>query len=657
MVFPIAAVVTAMLLSVIQLLPSWPRHVLQPLSGLFLLFIAASSGGLAVGVKSYSQQQAASFAREGIYRFIIEDRAPASQGGYRLFTRAARLEGSALRPVPGKTMVYVRTTGKTGTPIVGETFVAPARLQVIQGPQNPGEPDFRQIYARDGIYTSTFIHASTLSLDATGTGEALSNILYRQRSLMLQVLRRYIRDSTAAGLAEAILVGYRNDLSPELGQAYARTGVMHVIAISGLHLGLIFSILLYLFRVIPGSSRKPWLPLLVAVPAIWWFSLLTGASASVIRSAVMSSLPVLGVLLHRRTRTINVCCVSMLLLLAWNPYWLWDAGFQLSYAAVWGILLYQRPILRRLHLVHPAARWAWELVAVTMAAQVFTTPLVIYYFHQFPLLFLFANLVAVPLSNIILLGTMLVCLLFAFPEKASIAGEWTESLIRFLNNFILRIDMVPHSVLQHLHIDTLTMGLIFGLLILLHMCATRSARAWLAPALVMMTFLTFTLISRARLTSSQSGLCILQLREHTAILQLQGRSVRQFLLPSGTQAADRIPWVLAASRRHFRTRDYQSLVLAPAPVQVLRTGRRTIILVAGAYHAGLKDQLPPADLILLRANGGSSSLETWYRSTGCTQFVADGSNSLWKIQQWREEAKKLPLRLHSTPLQGAFLLD
>ncbi len=637
--------------------PAWVQYHLRPYQGFILLVLVASSGALAISIKEDRRRTAEDLCGEGIFRFQVDERTPSKQGGYRLIAHASKLTGHTLQPLPGKTILYLRTGERTPDVLPGASFFAPAEVQPIQGPFNPGEPDFRQIHGRNGIYTTTFLRTNQGVEVSSGGGRWLSRTLDHQRRFMLGLLRTYIRDSTAAGLAEAILLGYRNDLSPELGQAYARTGVMHVIAISGLHLGLIFSILLSLFRIIPGSHRKPWLPLLVAVPAIWWFSLLTGASASVIRSAVMSSLPVIGALVNRRTWTINVCSASMLLLLAWNPGWLWDVGFQLSYAAVWGILLYQRPLLQKLPLRHPAAQKTWELVAVTLAAQVFTTPLVIFYFHQFPLLFIFANLVAVPLSSIILLGTMLICLLHAFPGKAALAGTWTEWLIDLLNAFIRRIDMVPHTVLRHLHIETGALLLIFGLLVCLHFWARTGKRAWRLPVLANLAMLVSLLFYQAGITTSRRALCILQVKGHTAILQVEGHHAQQFLLPSPQQKADRVPAMLAAVRQHYRVRAYASTLLTPASVQVLRSGQRTIILVSGKYHDGLKGRLPRAHIILLRSNAGASSLAEWFNATGCTQFIADGSNSLWKIQQWEEEAKKLPLRLHSTPLAGAFLLD
>ncbi len=656
---PLALCCIAALMAILVLLiPHLPsRYSRRALTGLPLLLLAACSGAIAVSCTAYTRNKAAASAGEGIYRFSVQDRVPTKNGGYRLTTSAARLEGNLLHPVSGKTILYAGNRAGAADFLPGGSFFAPARLQVIEGPLNPGEPDFQRIHARDGIYTSAFLLSTQLRSADSTKGNSMHDLLYRQRMAMLRILRTYIGDSTASGLAEAILLGYRNDLSADLGQAYARTGVMHVIAISGLHLGLIFSILLFLFNFIPGARRRPWLPLLVAVPAIWWFSFLTGASASVMRSAVMSSLPVLGVLLHRRTWTINVCCVSILALLAWNPYWLWDAGFQLSYAAVWGILLYQRPLMHRVNFRHPAARWIWELIAVTLAAQVFTTPLVVHYFHQFPLLFLFANLVAVPLSSIILLGTMLICLLAAFPSKAAVAGEWTEWLIHFLNNFIRRIDMVPDAVVQHLYINSPSLGLIFGLIICLHVSLRKGGRKWLGLAAFCLSLVIAALTARWTLTNSQTGLCIMQIKGHTAIIQLRGRHAEQFLLPSLRQPAERVPFVTAAVRTHFRTTEYQSILLPQAAVQVLRTGRMTIIIVSGPCHKGLEGRMPRADIILLRVNAGASSLECWHKATGCVRFVADGTNSLWKIQQWREEAKKLPLRLHSTPLQGAFLLD
>ena len=145
------------------------------------------------------------------------------------------------------------------------------------------------------------------------------------------------------GLAEALLIGYKDDLDKTLVQSYSNTGVVHVIAISGLHLGLIYWLLLMLFK--PLQKRKlKWLRPVFILTGLWLFSLLAGAQPSVLRSAVMFTCIVLGDSFARKSSIYNTLALSALLLLCINPYWLWDVGFQLSYAAVLSIVIFMQPI-------------------------------------------------------------------------------------------------------------------------------------------------------------------------------------------------------------------------------------------------------------------------------------------------------------------------
>src|SRR5678815_5428568 len=235
-------------------------------------------------------------------------------------------------------------------------------------------------------------------------------------------------------------------------RSYSNTGVVHVIAISGLHLGLIYWLLAWLFK--PLQKRKfRWLRPIFILTGLWLFSLLAGAQPSVLRSAVMFTCFVLGDALDKRSSIFNSLALSALLLLCINPFWLWDVGFQLSYAAVLSIVIFMQPIYHWFYIKNKLLDLIWKLNAVTIAAQILTVPIGIYHFHQFPLNFLFTNFLAVPLSSLIILDEILLCIISFIPPVTALIGKSVSWLIWMMNTYIERIEMLPFSLWDGLQIS------------------------------------------------------------------------------------------------------------------------------------------------------------------------------------------------------------
>jgi competence protein ComEC len=281
------------------------------------------------------------------------------------------------------------------------------------------------------------------------------------QSRIIDILRKNIPQKKECGLAEALLIGYKNDLDRSLLQAYSNTGVVHVVAISGLHLGLIFSILNYLCKPIKHSNRGRILRVVIILAGLWLFSLLAGGSPSVLRSAVMFSSIVIGEYFSKRPSIYNNLASSAFFLLCYDPYWLWDLGFILSYSALISIVLFMKSVYNVFIFKNKILDNIWKLNAVTIAAQILTMPVLLYYFKQFPNLFIITNFVAVPLSSIILLGELILCAIHFIQPAALLLGKLLLVLIKFLNDSVEYIDSLPYSTTNGLSINFLQMIVLY----------------------------------------------------------------------------------------------------------------------------------------------------------------------------------------------------
>ena len=208
------------------------------------------------------------------------------------------------------------------------------------------------------------------------------------------------------------------------------------------------------------------MPVTVLV-VLWLFTLIAGAVPSIVRSAVMFSFIVLGECLRRKGNIYNTLAVSALCLLIYNPFYLWDVGFQLSYAAVLSIVVFMKPVYNLLYFENRILNKIWMLAATTIAAQIFTLPIVLFYFHQFPLLFLVTNLLVVPLSSIALFIEIVVVAVAGWTWLATITGKLAYWLLWFMNSFIQHVEKLPFASWQNIKTDVFQAIILYIIILLL----------------------------------------------------------------------------------------------------------------------------------------------------------------------------------------------
>jgi len=313
--------------------------------------------------------------------------------------------------------------------------------------------------------------------------KSLFDPLNSLRKKLQIIIKNRIPTKSENGLLEALMVGFTEDLDPGLLKSYADSGVIHIIAISGLHLALIYHILQLLLKKIPQKKQIRWFKLFLIIGLLWGYSILSGASPSVIRSALMFSLVLFSRNVSREAVLYNTLAASAFLLLCFDPYWIWDTGFQLSYAAVLSLRLFSKPIRDLLPVQNKFLLMIWEAGSVSLAAQLLTTPISIYYFHRFPSYFLIANLIAVPLSSAILVGGILLCIFSFIDPLGQLLGWGLAYLIRSMNDFIIYISHLPGAVWSQLRLSLPEMLVAYLIIFSFYIFLKNRKIAWLLTGL------------------------------------------------------------------------------------------------------------------------------------------------------------------------------
>lgn len=287
--------------------------------------------------------------------------------------------------------------------------------------------------------------------------ERTQQYFLHQRSVLLQRLERAGLSDAQYAVVTAMALGDKSALTHELKDTYSKTGASHILALSGLHLGIIYALL----SILVVGRRWQMISQVAIILSIWAFVFLVGMSASVVRSAVMLTVYALLAIGHRRKMSVNTLAFTAIVMLLVSPKALFDVGFQMSFMAVFSILilvpLFYRPFSAEYLMTHRIVNFLWGMVAVSVAAQIGVAPLIAYYFGRFSCYFLLTNFIVIPAATLILylsLGTLLI------PS----IGVVLAAIVGLLNTTLLYISTLPGATIEGLHPSVMLTASIYGII-------------------------------------------------------------------------------------------------------------------------------------------------------------------------------------------------
>ncbi len=378
---------------------------------------------------------------------------------------------------------------------IGDDLIVNEQLKAIDFINHPGQFNYKQYLERKHIYHKLIANKEDVQLLHKSDGNSIQVFSNTQRIRLLNILKKNISDETSYEMAAALLLGERSDLDKQLLKSYADTGTIHIISVSGLHVGIIFIVLQFIFKRIPFLKNK-FINSFCIIVCIWLYATLTGLPSSVIRSALMITFSTIGKSINNHSNPVNHVAASAIAILSYDTAYLFDIGFQLSYMAVLGIMYLQKPISDLYYPTTKLGMFVWETSSVSIAAQLFTLPLCWYYFHQFPNYFLIANLVAIPLSSAALYACI-ANLLFAYVPIINKICEWILVYsIKWMNNYLSWLSSWPNSVsnLNKINIlQTILIGLMIFFFLLFWKEKSKYSFKYIILCLIVFTSYTFYL--------------------------------------------------------------------------------------------------------------------------------------------------------------------
>ncbi len=556
--------------------------------------------------------------------------------------------GKHIRKLTGRIVVYFQKSDSFSLKY-GDKILVGADAVSITNSGNPGAFDYKRYMKLHGLFHQVYVPKNKYV--CYGHSPSLFQaFIYDVRDRALKILQENIKGKDNIAVAEALIIGFREELDKDLVQAYSNAGVVHIISISGLHLGLVYILLNWVLSVLPFIKRKKIIQWLLIILALWLFAFVTGCSPSALRSAVMFSFIITGKTFFKQHSTYNALCSSAFILLCIDPGYLWDVGFQLSYVAVFGIVWLQKPIQKLFYFKNKYLQKLWAILSVTIAAQLITSPLCIYYFHQFPNLFLFTNLVAVPASTGILFGGILLFCVAPISSLASITGLCIGYLISFMNTFIVSLNKFPYSVTDHLQLSVLSMWMFYGFIVCTALALLYEQRKmWI---LSVACFLVFAIDCSLRNISDrrQRKMIVYNIPKISSLHFISGKHAVLFadsslvmpgiLFNFHIQPSEIVNGIESTLKKPFSRNEIylfnNKLILhINAPLKISKSMRADLVILSNNVRLSVED----------------------IRVFQPSLIIFDASNSLWKIEQWKRACEKLHLPYYSVPSSGAYILD
>jgi competence protein ComEC len=601
------------------------------------------------------------------------------------------------------------TADSVPAPRYGEVWLVQGTPEPTKGPANPGEFDYRRYLQTHQVYHAQFVHLGQYKVLGYAPLSWPVAISQRAAAVLDGVLRRYVPSLREYALGTALVLGFKDDIDHDTRQAYANTGTTHIMAVSGLQVGLLFAALQWLLARVPlrgSTTRRRLLTAGLGLALIWSYAFLTGLSASVLRATVMFTLVIMGQAWERQSSLFNTLSAAAFCLLLWNPYLLCDVGFQLSFLAVLSIVYLQPPIVRWLDVRNavldrqrswhaPAAQKAWraaawladatwQLTALSIAAQVATFPLGLYYFHQFPFNFLLSNLIAVPISSlavyvgvVLLLAKGLVALVgLALPAAIVAPLDWLptsigwvfEKLIWLFNEYIFFIGrLLPGAVVGNVHLSQAQTLLVF--LLIGAFCVFVSSRrlAWAGWCVALLIGYAASRVAEARAVAPVREFVVYSIPRRSVVGFWQGaapefittdslplseteRTYRlkpSLILRRVAQAHYCVGWrgaSVPACRVAPPDSTEQAFRYPPAPLVLAQWRGLRVAFVSGSLRRLASPALAQrADVVALAAHFGTGA-----------QVVFDSSCKRWYVARQDSALRAAGFRTWDVNEQGAF---
>ncbi len=527
---------------------------------------------------------------------------------------------------------------------VDDELLTFGNLVEIGPPLNPYQFDYRKYLENLGISRQLNVKKDSYFLSKTSSA-TIFGFAATTRTKIIQKLQEADFGEEELPIIQALLLGQRNSISQETYENYKDAGAVHILAVSGLHIGILLLLLQFLLAPLERLPNGKPLKLAIIVLLLWCFALLAGFSASVVRAVTMFSFVAYALYLNRPSNTFNILALSMFfILLLFNPMLLFQVGFQMSYAAVFAIV-WIYPLLQRFwYPKNHSTRKIWQLLSVSFAAQLGVLPISLFYFHQFPGLFFISNLLIVPFLGVILGMGILVLVLALLNVLPDFLVNWYNQMIQFMNTIIELVAQQEAFIFKNISFDGVQLLLAYSIIVLLVLTLTKPILKRTVALLIAVIGFQSWMLFVAIDASKKEQLLLLHQTRNSILFHRKGNQLTIHATKPETTQRTKTDFTIG---ERIKDATYQKL----RNNYLFGDGHLIVIDSTGIYS---NDEQP--DYLLL-TQSPKLNLERLIDSIQPKKILADGSNYRSAVARWKKTCANRKLPFHYTGEKGAYYFE
>ena len=547
----------------------------------------------------------------------------------------------------GRILLNVRKDSLNHSFEIGTHLQIKGSLYQNSPAKNPNQFDYGKYLENKQIYAQMYADASDIKMGSIME----KDVWYYTAKLRTKIIRNLEKthfNKAELHVAIALILGQQQDISPEIIRDYQFAGAVHILSVSGLHIGFILLFVTFILKPFPNTRRGSFIKLIIILLSLSSFGFMAGLAPSVLRSVTMFSFVAIGMYLRRSTNIFHTLLVSMLLILLFEPSFLFDVGFQLSYVALFFILWLQ-PLLSQLWMPKTViSKYFWDILTVSFAAQIGAFPLSIYYFHQFPGLFFVTNLVIIPFLSIIMGLGVLVMVLAAFDTIPLFLVQFLEWSIFILNKIINSIASLEQFIIQDIPFNWQLLLSVYVLLIATIIWFKKPSFNRMVLAMLTLIVFQITYFQTHGTVQNQLELVIFNTKKSSLIAERNGENITVYANDSLLKSVSKNKTFASYSMGNF------SSLKAKKRLQNLIYFNGKKILIVDSVAVYPKNSRP--DIVVL-TQSPKINFERFLQTTKPKMVVADGSNFRTIQKLWKATCLKQKIPFHATGEKGFYRLE
>jgi len=529
---------------------------------------------------------------------------------------------------------------------VDEVYITKTTFKEIIPPLNPGQFNYKNYLEKQYIYHQLFVKNNSLFKGKT-TSKTLLGIANNIREHINLKLKLYEFKPDELAIINAVLLGQRQNISDDVYTNYTNAGAIHILAISGLHIGIILLILNFIFKPLERLRYGIFIKSLLMVSILWSFAIIAGLSASVTRAVTMFSIVAIGMNLKRPSNIYNTLAISIFILILFKPLFLFDVGFQLSYMAVLGIVTLDPYISKLWKPKYYITKIFWETLRITFSAQLGIIPISLYYFHQFPGLFFISNLLIIPFLGIILGFGILVILLAILNILPDFAANLFGNAIGIMNTIIELVASKETFLFKNISFSLLYV--IASYIVIITLVRFFIKRNYKSLVFVLLSIIIgqSTLIY-SKFENRNNTFLVFHKSRYTFLgsrINNKMLVANNFDTPIEKKDKILIDYMVENQIKSIKKDSLRSSYIL---------GNKKLLVIDSLCVYNIKSFKP--DYILLR-NSPKINLNRIIDSLQPSIIIADGSNYKTYSERWKNTCNKTKIPFHLTSEKGAFIID